>query len=127
MTRSAEVVRHLFVIPIVLYRKIISPFTPSSCIYTPSCSAYAQAAVLRHGVLRGTMLAIARLARCVGAFYIGGDDAVPQSATFRSVADAYRKYLRRRGGPSEPYSEIQELRGRPAEDTMGADEGKPSR
>lgn len=46
------------------YRKGISPFTPPSCRYTPTCSAYAMEAVERHGALRGTWLAARRILRC---------------------------------------------------------------
>lgn len=46
------------------YRKGISPFTPPSCRYTPTCSAYAQEAIERHGALRGGWLAFRRVMRC---------------------------------------------------------------
>lgn len=46
------------------YRKGISPFTPPSCRYTPTCSAYAEEAVERYGALRGGWLALRRVSRC---------------------------------------------------------------
>jgi uncharacterized protein len=46
------------------YRRGISPFTPPSCRYTPTCSAYALEAVERHGALRGCWLALRRILRC---------------------------------------------------------------
>jgi putative membrane protein insertion efficiency factor len=37
---------------------------PSPCRYWPTCSTYAVEAVERHGALRGSWLAVRRLARC---------------------------------------------------------------
>jgi uncharacterized protein len=37
---------------------------PSPCRYWPTCSAYADEAVARHGAVRGAWLAVRRLARC---------------------------------------------------------------
>lgn len=47
-----------------LYQVAISPWTPASCRFTPTCSAYAAEAVERHGALRGSWLALKRLGRC---------------------------------------------------------------
>ena len=47
-----------------LYRIAISPFTPASCRYWPSCSSYAEEALRRHGALKGVGLALRRLSRC---------------------------------------------------------------
>ena len=46
------------------YRVAISPYTPPSCRYTPTCSAYALEAIQRHGAGRGSWLALRRLLRC---------------------------------------------------------------
>ncbi len=46
------------------YQAAISPYTPPSCRYTPTCSAYAIEAVERHGVLRGGWLFLRRFGRC---------------------------------------------------------------
>lgn len=37
---------------------------PSPCRFTPSCSAYAVDALHAHGAVRGSALAVRRLARC---------------------------------------------------------------
>ena len=47
-----------------LYQGAISPWLPSSCRYTPTCSEYAVQALRRYGALRGTVLAVWRIARC---------------------------------------------------------------
>ena len=47
-----------------IYRYGVSPFTPLSCRYLPTCSAYAEEAVVLHGPWRGSWLALKRLSRC---------------------------------------------------------------
>ena len=46
------------------YKRWISPLLPHACRFVPTCSEYAQEAVERHGAVRGSGLAIARLLRC---------------------------------------------------------------
>jgi uncharacterized protein len=46
------------------YQTCISPLTPPSCRYTPTCSQYALEAIQKYGVLRGGWLALKRLSRC---------------------------------------------------------------
>ncbi len=46
------------------YQLVISPFFPSSCRYTPTCSEYAIQAVEKYGAVKGTVLALHRIARC---------------------------------------------------------------
>jgi uncharacterized protein len=58
------------------YRRAISPLTPPSCRFTPTCSAYAEEAVRTFGAGRGSWLAIRRLARC-HPFGGSGFDPVP--------------------------------------------------
>ncbi|HJC27820.1 MAG TPA: membrane protein insertion efficiency factor YidD [Candidatus Dietzia intestinipullorum] len=59
------------------YQKGISPLTPPSCRFEPTCSSYAVEAVRIHGALRGTGLAGWRLLRC-GPWTRGGWDPVPE-------------------------------------------------
>ena len=54
----------LLMLPIRFYRKFISPLTPPSCRFTPTCSQYAIEAITKHGPFKGTWLAIRRVLRC---------------------------------------------------------------
>ena len=56
--------RRLFILPIRFYRAAISPMFPPVCRFTPTCSQYAIEAIMRHGVVRGSWLALRRIARC---------------------------------------------------------------
>lgn len=68
--------RRILVLFVRGYQVAISPLLPSSCRYYPSCSAYAVEALERHGAIRGSWLAIRRIARC-HPFKPGGYDPVP--------------------------------------------------
>ncbi len=59
-----------------VYQRFISPLTPPTCKYYPSCSSYAVLAIRRHGALRGSWLAVRRLGRC-HPWAAGGVDDVP--------------------------------------------------
>ena len=62
------------------YKRVLSPLlhsgAVSECKYLPSCSEYAYVAVVRHGWLRGGLLALRWLSRC-HPFARGGADPVP--------------------------------------------------
>ncbi len=60
---------------IAVYRRFVSPMFPASCRFHPSCSAYADEAIARHGALRGSWMALRRIARC-HPLSRGGEDPV---------------------------------------------------
>jgi len=57
------------------YKRFISPLLPPACRFHPTCSEYAMQAVGMHGILRGSLMALWRLARC-HPFSKGGFDPV---------------------------------------------------
>lgn len=46
------------------YRKFISPITPATCRYTPTCSSYMVEAIKVHGALKGGWMGLKRIASC---------------------------------------------------------------
>jgi putative membrane protein insertion efficiency factor len=70
-------VTRLLVALVDLYRRRISPMLGPRCRFEPSCSAYAREALLRHGALKGTALAVWRVLRCNPLTPGGRYDPVP--------------------------------------------------
>lgn len=58
------------------YQKMISPLTPPSCRFYPTCSHYGVEAIENHGVFKGLVLTIVRISKC-HPFHKGGFDPVP--------------------------------------------------
>ncbi len=54
----------LLIQPIRFYQRFISPLTPPTCRFTPSCSNYAIQAIRKHGPFKGLALAVWRILRC---------------------------------------------------------------
>lgn len=56
--------RRIFILPIRFYQLCISPMLPNACRFTPTCSQYAAEAIVKHGIFRGSWLALRRILRC---------------------------------------------------------------
>lgn len=69
-------IRRLFVVPIYLYKYLISPLIGPACRYYPTCSDYAKEAILTHGIFYGSYLSLRRILRC-NPFGGHGYDPVP--------------------------------------------------
>ena len=63
-----KLLSRLLLLPIYFYRGYISPMTPPSCRFVPTCSEYAIEAIKKHGPFKGLYLAVRRLS--VGWFGI---------------------------------------------------------
>ena len=68
--------KKIFIFPIKLYKKYISPHLGNNCRYWPTCSEYMMQAIEIHGVLKGVLLGIWRILRC-NPWAHGGHDPVP--------------------------------------------------
>ena len=53
-----------FIMIIRFYQIVISPLTPATCRFEPTCSSYSKEALEKHGILKGSWLAIKRIASC---------------------------------------------------------------
>jgi hypothetical protein len=53
-----------FLLLIKVYQTLISPLTPSTCRYQPTCSHYAKEALEKHGLFKGGTLALKRILNC---------------------------------------------------------------
>ena len=78
-------VRRLLVGVITGYQRLISPWLGPRCRFTPSCSEYAQEAILLRGPVLGVGLAVFRLLRCQ-PLCAGGYDPVPLPRAVRGPA-----------------------------------------
>ena len=54
----------IFILPIKFYRYFISPLTPPSCRFDPTCSQYALESIEEFGVFKGIYLAVIRISKC---------------------------------------------------------------
>lgn len=60
------------------YQKAISPLTPPSCRFYPTCSHYGVEALEKHGAIKGLYLTVRRISKC-HPFHKGGIDPVPDT------------------------------------------------
>lgn len=75
------------------YQKYISPQTPPSCRFHPTCSHYALEAIEKHGAIKGGIMSNARIIRC-NPFVEGGVDEVPDYFTiFRNPDNVNDQYI----------------------------------
>jgi len=74
-----------------IYRRYVSPFTAPRCRFQPSCADYADEALARFGLWRGTWLALKRILRCQ-PLARPGYDPVPEEFAWwgRAAAERHR-------------------------------------
>ncbi len=64
MKQISKILSEALILPIRFYQRFISPLTPASCRFTPTCSQYAIEALRKHGPFKGFALAVWRILRC---------------------------------------------------------------
>lgn len=97
----------LLIAPIRFYQKFITPYTPATCRYYPTCSEYAVRSLRTHGAVKGTILTVWRLLRC-NPWSSGGVDHTPERGRWRYVPVAEpdgEDGSRERGGDAEATDE----------------------
>jgi putative membrane protein insertion efficiency factor len=86
MARQAgATVRAVLLAAIRFYTRFLSGWLGGQCRFAPTCSHYAETAIVRHGAVRGTMMAAWRVARC-NPYGRGGFDPVPPARGPSSLA-----------------------------------------
>jgi uncharacterized protein len=74
-------VKKVIIFPLIVlirfYQEAISPFTPSTCRYEPTCSSYFLEALKVHGLLKGFYFGIKRILSC-HPWSKSGYDPVPK-------------------------------------------------
>ena len=73
-----------FVVLVRFYQVAISPYTPASCRYDPTCSHYTVEALQKHGLFHGGWLAIKRISSC-HPWGGQGYDPVPEKKIKRKI------------------------------------------
>lgn len=68
--------KQIFIGVFRFYQKAISPLTPPSCRFYPTCSHYGVEALEKHGAIKGLYLTVRRISKC-HPFHEGGIDPVP--------------------------------------------------
>lgn len=68
--------KKLFIKFIHFYQRNISPLSPPSCRFYPTCSNYALEAIEEHGAIKGGVMSVIRISKC-HPLHKGGFDPVP--------------------------------------------------
>ncbi len=63
-----------------IYRYAVSPVIGTRCRFMPTCSEYAEEAIVTHGIARGSYLALRRISRCHPWGDLGYDPVPPVAA-----------------------------------------------
>jgi putative membrane protein insertion efficiency factor len=72
----SKLINFIFILPIKMYQRLLSPLIGPSCRFNPTCSHYAIQAITKYGALKGLYLALKRITRC-HPWGESGNDPVP--------------------------------------------------
>lgn len=59
-----SLLKYILIALIRFYQGAISPLTPPSCRFVPTCSQYGIEAIQKYGAFKGGWLTLKRLSRC---------------------------------------------------------------
>ncbi len=85
MSKIANIMTGLALLPVQFYRAAISPLTPAACRFHPTCSGYALEAIGRHGAFKGAFLALRRISKCHPWNRQNISDPVPEAFAWGDV------------------------------------------
>ena len=88
--QQVNMIKKIFIFPIKLYKKFISPLLGNNCRFVPTCSEYAMEAIAVHGVAKGLLLGTWRKLRCNPLFKHGYDPVPPKGRWTNENKDLYR-------------------------------------
>ena len=71
----SQLAQRLLLGAVRLYRSVVSPILPPRCRFEPTCSRYAEEAILICGPMRGSLKAVLRVLKC-HPLHPGGFDPV---------------------------------------------------
>lgn len=100
--------KRLFITLVRIYQRYISPLTPPSCRYNPTCSQYTVEAIEKHGALKGSLMGLSRIMRC-HPFTDGGFDSVPDHFTLSRNSTDYQEKILCNTHKTTAISEVEEL------------------
>ncbi|PQJ80919.1 membrane protein insertion efficiency factor YidD [Polaribacter porphyrae] len=76
-----------FILLVRFYQTAISPYTPATCRYNPTCSHYTIEALQKHGLFSGGWLALKRIFSC-HPWGGSGYDPVPEKKKIKNVSSS---------------------------------------
>lgn len=79
-----KIIQFPFITLVRFYQLVISPLTPASCRYNPTCSQYTIEAIKEWGILKGGWLSIKRISSC-HPWGGSGDDPVPKKNETKEI------------------------------------------
>ncbi len=81
----------IFLLPVYVYKKLISPFLGNNCRFYPECSVFLIQNVKNNGIIKGYLLFLARIIRC-NSLCNGGIDYPRNNVTIRKCFSLILNY-----------------------------------